>query len=308
MAQEIDPLSILAELGCTAPRAVTRITGGWDTSLWRVELGAVGDYALRVFRPEQAPICAREAVVMRALAQAGLPVPDVAAEGVGQGRPALLIDWCPGSTVLAQVRHRPLHVWRLGTVMGKTLAHIHAYRVSDAVLSVVPAWTLPDDGLPPLVSTNVRLRSQARPSLLHLDYHPLNVMCVGSRVSGVLDWANVRVGDARVDLARTITLMRLAPSPPGTPLLVDRGARLILEAAWRAGYRSAARDLRIGDGEPFDHLDALCVVTGTLMERDLRPKLGRPGVWLTERHLARIRRWTQRRAAPLKKPADASAR
>jgi hypothetical protein len=32
---------------------------------------------------------------------------------------------------------------------------------------------------------------------------------------------------------------------------------------------------------------------GALMERDLRPKLGRPGVWLHERDLTRIRRWTE---------------
>jgi hypothetical protein len=29
-----------------------------------------------------------------------------------------------------------------------------------------------------------------------------------------------------------------------------------------------------------------------MMERDLRPKLGRPGVWLREHDLIRIRRWT----------------
>jgi len=35
------------------------------------------------------------------------------------------------------------------------------------------------------------------------------------------------------------------------------------------------------------------------MERDLRPKLGRPGVWLQESDLARIRRWTSRRVGQL---------
>jgi hypothetical protein len=29
-----------------------------------------------------------------------------------------------------------------------------------------------------------------------------------------------------------------------------------------------------------------------MMERDLRPKLGKPGVWLQPRDLARIHRWT----------------
>jgi hypothetical protein len=32
---------------------------------------------------------------------------------------------------------------------------------------------------------------------------------------------------------------------------------------------------------------------GALMERDLRPKLGQPGVWLQESDLERIERWTR---------------
>ena len=31
---------------------------------------------------------------------------------------------------------------------------------------------------------------------------------------------------------------------------------------------------------------------GAYMLRDLTPKLGQPGVWLEERHLARVRGWT----------------
>ena len=65
----VDPLPILAALGISQPGRVTPIAGGWDTSLWRVEDSGRHAYALRVFRPEQAPTCRREALVMRALAR-----------------------------------------------------------------------------------------------------------------------------------------------------------------------------------------------------------------------------------------------
>src|SRR5258708_21593708 len=114
-------------------------------------------------------------------------------------------------------------------------------------------------------------------------------MVDAGRVTGVLDWANVRVGARRAALARTVTLLRLPLLPPGTPAVVQLVMRPILEAAWRSGYR----ELQVTD--PFVDMAPFYVWAGAMMERDLRPKLGRPGVWLQESDLARIRRWTQAR-------------
>jgi aminoglycoside phosphotransferase (APT) family kinase protein len=276
-----DPRLILAELGMQAPRVVERISGGWDTQLWRVTIQGQ-TYALRVFRPEQAAVSQREAVVMRALAGAGLPVPQVHAEGSGQGRPALLLTWCDGATVLQQVRSAPWRVWPLGVAMGRMLARIHAAQVDPAVREAIPAWPRATDELVPEHDVNDI-------AYLHLDYHPLNVMSDGRRITGVLDWANTAVGDRRADLARTVTLLRLAPTPPGTSVVLDRGARALLEGAWRAGYR------QVRGTDALKNLEAFYVWAGAMMERDLRPKLGRPGIWLTETDLARIHAWTQRR-------------
>ena len=60
----LDPLPILHALGVTEPVAMIPVSGGWDTSFWRVELGA-RKYALRVFRPEQVEVWRREAAVLR---------------------------------------------------------------------------------------------------------------------------------------------------------------------------------------------------------------------------------------------------
>lgn len=94
-ATDLDPRAILAALGVAeGMTALAPVAGGWDTAIWRVERGGRA-YALRVFRPEQARVARREAIVMRA-GLPGVPIPAVRAEGVWHDRPALLIDWCPG--------------------------------------------------------------------------------------------------------------------------------------------------------------------------------------------------------------------
>jgi aminoglycoside phosphotransferase (APT) family kinase protein len=274
MTDQPDPVAILAELGVDEPVKLTRISGGWDTSLWRVDMPD-RTRALRVFRPEQARTCRKEALVMRALRELspGLPVPRVYAEGCGRERPALLLEWCGGRTMLEEIRQSPWRIWQLGTAMGRVHAQIHSVGVADQMAEELP----------------VQFGDGPR-SILHLDFHPLNVMTDGHSVTGVLDWANVAIGDRRADLARTITLLRLAPTPPGTSVLV-RAMRALLEMAWRSGYRAYQPT------DPFTDMTPFYVWAGTWMERDLRPKLGRPGVWLTERDLARIQRWTTAQAA-----------
>jgi len=44
-------------------------------------------------------------------------------------------------------------------------------------------------------------------SLVHMDYHPLNVMVQGVRVTGVIDWVNTDVGDRHLDAAMTAVIL-----------------------------------------------------------------------------------------------------
>src|SRR5271156_5358814 len=44
-------------------------------------------------------------------------------------------------------------------------------------------------------------------SLVHMDYHPLNVMVSGTRVTGVIDWVNTDVGDRHLDAAMTAVIL-----------------------------------------------------------------------------------------------------
>ena len=51
-----------------------------------------------------------------------------------------------------------------------------------------------------------RFRSSPQ-SLVHMDYHPLNVMVDGVRVTGVIDWVNTDVGDRHLDAAMTAVIL-----------------------------------------------------------------------------------------------------
>jgi len=47
----------------------------------------------------------------------------------------------------------------------------------------------------------------SRDALVHMDYHPLNVMVSGTRVTGVIDWVNTDVGDRHLDAAMTAVIL-----------------------------------------------------------------------------------------------------
>ena len=288
-----DPNAVLAALGLTEATAITPVSGGWDTTIWRVEHGGA-TYALRLFRAEQTATCRREVLAMGAATAAGLPVPRVHAEGVWQARPALLLDWCPGLPLTRALQARPARLLSLGAAFGRMQAAVHAVRAPAGLAEGRPdwiAWAGPEE-----VALQARLRALALRSdaLLHFDYHPLNVMADGRRISGVLDWANAAAGDPRANAARTFTLLRLAPLGPGIPLRRIAVVRRVLALGWRRGYEQVAGP--VGDLALF-HAWAAAV-----MLRDLAAKLGRPGVWLEQHHLNALRRtvdaWKQRAGLP----------
>src|SRR5262249_25044866 len=49
------------------------------------------------------------------------------------------------------------------------------------------------------------------PSILHLDFHPVNIVVPRDRSPAVLDWSLVDVGDRHADVASTVILLRTAP-------------------------------------------------------------------------------------------------
>ena len=281
----LDPHAILAALGIADADQIEPVTGGADTTIWRVQQSG-NTYALRVFRPEQAETCAREVAAMEAARAGGVAVPDVIRRGVWENRPVLLLSWIAGRTLAQQLQNSPALIWTLGTAFGRTQAAIHRL---DPPEHFDPAAWIEWAGDEPELKARLYDLPTRKTKLLHLDFHPLNVMADGARsarISGVLDWANARAGDPRADFARTYTILRVEPySPTGdSPLMAV--VRRVLERAWRRGYQGA--------GGTLDEMALFYAWAGAVMLRDLSPRIGKPGHWLQDRHLDPLRAWTAR--------------
>jgi len=283
--EPLDPTDILDRLGVVGPVRAIPVSGGADTLIWRVE--AAGQVsALRLFQPEQAAMAQREVAVMAAASSAGLPVPRVYAEGIWGGRPVLHMSWMPGRPLRDTLRTHPWRVRALGVQFGRTQAAVHAVPPPAALLAhPTPwiAWANPDDALRDCLCAAARGPNV----LLHLDFHPMNVLVADSRVSAVLDWANARVGDPRADLARTASILRFAPLDPGVqrPLESLLLRRRLFIAGWRRGYHEVAG--------PVAGMAPFYAWAGAVMIRDLTPRLGRSDLpWLDLQFLERVRRWT----------------
>jgi aminoglycoside phosphotransferase (APT) family kinase protein len=282
--EPLDPTDILDALGVVGPARATPVSGGADTLIWRVE--AAGQVsALRLFRPEQAAMAQREVAAMAAASSAGLPVPRVYAEGIWRGRPVLHMSWMPGRPLRDELRANPWRAWALGMQFGRAQAAVHAISLRPpAALLAHPtpwiAWANPDDAL----RDCLRAAARGPDALLHLDFHPMNVLVADGRISAVLDWANARIGDPRADLARTASILRFAPLAPGVPRTLGSLVRRAFIAGWRRGYREVAGPA--GGMAPF------YAWAGAVMIHDLTPRLGRPDLpWLDLQFLERVRRW-----------------
>ncbi|MDQ3695928.1 MAG: phosphotransferase [Chloroflexota bacterium] len=280
----LDPFAILAALGLATPARATPVLGGADTALWRVEAHH-RVYALRVLRPDQAGQAQRELAAMTAASAGGVPAPGVHAVGTWQDHPVIVLEWRPGQTLLRAVERDPSRAREFGLAFGRALAAIHALPAPAALVGGTSwiEWASPDAAL------RARLLDLTgrREVLLHLDYHPLNVLVDDERVTAVLDWANARTGDPRADLARTISLLSLAPAAPALPPATWVAARRALMTGTRDGYRAIAG--------PQRQMAPFLAWAGMVMERDLTPRLDRPDLpWLTAAYLDQVRTWTAR--------------
>jgi aminoglycoside phosphotransferase (APT) family kinase protein len=282
--QALDPAAILATLGVNDVRAMTPVQGGTDTSIWRVEHGSMTS-ALRVFRVEQLATYKRELAAMEAASQAQVAVPEVRAAGIWQERPALLLSWCSGATLWDVLQKQPLSILSIGRMFGRAQAQLHRAAPAAELQgqgSTWIDWPGPDEQL------HSALRRLARPApvLLHLDYHPLNVLSDGRQITAILDWANARAGDPRADVARTYTILMVEPyTPEGQPLLITIMRRL-LAISWRQGYEQVAG--------PLADMPWFYTWAGSVMQRDLARRVENPQSWWQPRHMEQVRRWTER--------------
>ena len=170
---------------------------------------------LRRFRDGGDP--AREGLVMEHARARGLPVPRVL-EVRGD---ALVFERVAGPTMYAHLRLRP---WRLAA---------HALRLAT-LHKQLHAITAPPT-LPPVGEGE---------ALLHLDFHPLNVV-LSRRGPVVLDWTNARRGDSWVDVAMTCLIC--ATSGGGAGRAFAAAYARAFDGERIAAALTAAAELRVAD-------------------------------------------------------------
>ncbi|HMM43974.1 MAG TPA: phosphotransferase, partial [Thermomicrobiales bacterium] len=204
MSQSIDPHAILVALGIPHADAVTPVLGGKDAALFRVERGKDA-FALRIFRPGDERVLQFEAAVMRAAGDCGIPVPAIHASVVSDDRPALLLEWRAGRTVVEEAIADPARAEPLGIAAGRMLARLHQIEPHEWIRerSWLDWFAIPDTLARALTAV------AGPPRLLHLDYHPLNLLTDGAAITAILDWTNARAGDPRADLARALAILAL---------------------------------------------------------------------------------------------------
>lgn len=280
----VDPRRALAALGYPDISEPQRVRGGWDTLLWRFQTPDGREHSLRVYYlPRREEIAWRERIALETCERAGLPAPRVEAVGQVEGLPAMVLSWCPGFPILSFVEKKPWTLWRLGRLFGRVQAQLHAVPPPPEFLEGAPDdWiSRVPEGYADLVE-HARSLNLATSSLIHMDFHPLNIISDGSSVTGILDWAGAAAGDPRADLARTVIIILAAPVPPGPLRPLLNLARGLLLRAWRSGYQEIAG--------PMPDYRPLMAWAGATLLAEIELVIGKPDVWGTEEDIQKFRR------------------
>lgn len=147
------------------------------------------------------------------------------------GGPFMLMKRLEGVPLLDSMYRHPWEIMVGPFQMGALHARLHALptdgfptpdrpfleRWLDTLHERIDAFDLP--GLLPGLDW---LRMHApdepeSPSILHLDFHPINLLYGRMRITGVLDWPEADVGDRHADIATTLLLLETtdvdAPNP-----------------------------------------------------------------------------------------------
>jgi aminoglycoside phosphotransferase (APT) family kinase protein len=163
------------------------------------------------------------------------------------GGPFILMEWIPGMNLLEYLRRRFRRVLLVAGLLAEQHLYLHALspagfpgppgpfldRRLDELQTLI--WSIDLDGLTPAL----RWLQAHRPPpprfarILHLDFHPVNLMVHEGRVAAVLDWGEADVGDVHADVAMSLVLLRTAAVEVHT-----LGERLLASAArWALARR-----------------------------------------------------------------------
>lgn len=233
---EIDPYAILRELGFSGPYSVSVLAENRGKGVWRVQ-GDDGTFALRVLRPGEQGTALAESGAMEAARGGGAPAPRVVAAGTWETRPVMLLSWCEGRTLRHAGRERPWAAFALGIACGRAQARLNAQPAPADLLGT--PWITRFGDVDPELGSRLTAAEGSSAHLLHLDFHPDNVLVSGRTVAGLVDWTNACGGDGRADLARSWSLLthrERGGARARATALVWR----VVAAGWQRGYEQVA--------------------------------------------------------------------
>jgi aminoglycoside phosphotransferase (APT) family kinase protein len=221
--------------------APSPITEGYATYIYRFQLGAADDLPEEFQRPlilrayssiSGLPQLQHEAAVQRHMHARCYPAaePLLVEESDGPlGGPFMIVEVLPGRTLLDELFRRFWRIVHAPIEMAEMQARLHRMPVdgfpsvdqSDSgdflsrqlrdLRGMVEEYDL--EGLRPGLEwlEEHRPSKPAQPSIIHLDFHPMNMLCRWRRCTGILDWSDADVGDRHADVASSLVLIRSAP-------------------------------------------------------------------------------------------------
>ena len=294
--------------GLTYAEPPKRITGGYDTAIFAFALeGAPPEYAgpliLRILQPQYDPARAlREKSIHDAVTALGYPAPCVpfaTSDGNVLGGAFLIMERISGKPLLEA---QPFNIAR---ALAEAQVRLHALPPPDTLTGA------PDDGL--TVQSHLdRLNDTVSASLpglraglewlyenvprtatetviCHGDFHPLNILSDGKKVTGVIDWPNAILGPPQVDVGATLVIARF--SQPIKVSLLER-VLLLLRPVLARRYLGIYRKLSGRELAGLDTYEALACMRNLVDEGRRIVEGSDPGAWNRAALLRRFRQIT----------------
>ncbi len=188
--------------------AMQRGLGSAEMWTFQPEPGAAR-LVVRMFSAHSGDAAEREYLAMDAAVRHGVPAPAIITRGEVHGRPFLVTTFIDGVPANQALEAHPERAHALGLALGETLGRLHVVIAPAGLTDTVDAWVdLGGPALDPIRHVLDAVPQQDR--LLHLDYHPANVLVRDGLVTGVIDWENALAGPPPMDLARTRAILRAA--------------------------------------------------------------------------------------------------
>ncbi len=256
-------------------QSVAATTGGSSLPVYRVTDEAGRAFALRVGPQGASVTLDREVRNLRQAAAIGIPCPQVLARVDDDQVSALLTTWEAGVPLLEAALVDSGQVGPLSYAAGGLQARLHREGLAAISADLDAGWARPHS---PAEDHALRACPDDGPStLLHLDFHPLNILIDQGALTAVLDWVNAGIGDARRDVARTISILALDGAEMEGP--IGRMADKML-IAWLRGYQA--------EGGELTAMKPYVVWAGLATIRDLS---GKRSVDQLQRMIARVNAW-----------------